>query len=60
MGVEPSYLQEFQFDVSPGDQGDPDEIIVDDVLKQKVKEAVGLEPAEEEKSCSSPVRQYSV
>lgn len=48
MGMEPEYTQGFQFDLPQGDQGDPDESIITDTLKQDVKEAVGVEAEAEE------------
>lgn len=38
MGMEPAYTQRLQFDVPEGDQGDPDESIITDAMKNKIKE----------------------
>lgn len=40
MGMDPDYTQALLFDVPDGDQGDPDESIVTDTLKQDVEETV--------------------
>lgn len=41
MGMEPPYTQNLQFDVPQGDQADPDESIITDAMKNKVKETLG-------------------
>lgn len=38
LGMEPAYAQKLQFDLPQGDQGDPDESIITDAMKNKVKE----------------------
>jgi len=43
MGLEPDYTTGLQFEVPAGDQGDPDEEIVTETLKEDVKEAVGID-----------------
>jgi hypothetical protein len=48
MGMDPEYTQGLQFEVPQSDQGDPDEGIIDDAVKQKVKEAVGMDTEAEE------------
>lgn len=40
MGAEPDYTQQLQFDVPQGDQGDRDESIITDTLKQEVEESL--------------------
>lgn len=40
MGMEPPYTTDLQFDMPQGDQGDPDESIITDTMKKKVKETI--------------------
>lgn len=48
MGAEPAYTQDLQFTLPEGDQRDPDETIVTDAMKARVKETLeGMAEAEE-------------